>query len=693
MGMETGRMTQGRRGRRGLRVAAVVAVVSMGMGAASADDSATRTRLLSRATDGTAADRASGSYSGATPSEVRISMTPQGRNVVFSSLAGNLVPPGDPNVMDNNGQPDIYLRDRDTDADGALDTPGKVTTERVSRSWTPNPPDYWGRQSWDPDGASVWPAVSSDARNVSFTSWATNLVEGDTNGVPDVFVRDRATGQTVRVSVSAAGDQAPAFGSSFAASMTPSGRFVGFTSWASNLDAADTNRCGPASHPEACADVFVRDRDSDGNGVFDESGGVATELASKTDGGGAGNDNSGADWNGNLVPTFAGWAPAISDDGRFVAFVSWASNLVARDTNLVSDVFVRDRQSGSTTRVSVTSSGAQVDGSSSEPIISGNGRFVVFRSNAPNLDPADTNKDPDLFVRDMSAGTTNMVCPSVSAKSHATFISSDGRFIGIQADNGNVYVCDRDTDTDGIFDEAGAVSAISAGGSSAFGAAVSSDGRWVSFYGGSGNSADTTCGCTSAYATDMTYVAPPPPSSGTKVKDNPSGSTTVYSDSDGDGTADPGETQGTVPSAQRGQLVEVVQVDAHQGAPTASATELAAGGRYLFEASGIYRYQNPASTFAFPPVADPECSSKNGSTWVADDYKQYASNDLLDLHVDGTAIVWWPLGASTSAGCSASHTYEYVYTGQGAPVSFWVNDDAGHGDNLGSLVVEIYALS
>jgi len=179
-----------------------------------------------------------------------------------------------------------------------LQTPAAAlagTTERVSV-------DNAGNQG---NAASSGDGISGDGRFVVFTSSATNLVPGDTNSVADVFVRDRQTGTTERVSVDSAGNQ-----------------------------------------------------------------------------GNAGSSGVG-----------------ISGDGRFVVFTSSATNLVPGDTNSVADVFVRDRQTGTTERESVDSAGNQGNAASSGDGISADGSFVVFTSSATNLVPGDTNSVADVFVR------------------------------------------------------------------------------------------------------------------------------------------------------------------------------------------------------------------------------------------------------------------------------------------------------
>ena len=126
--------------------------------------------------------------------------------------------------------------------------------------------------------------------------------------------------------------------------------------------------------------------------------------------------------------------PAISADGRFVAFSSDATNLVPGDTNGTADVFVRDRQTGTTRRVSVGSGGAQGNGLSVDPAISADGRFVAFASDATNLVPGDTNGADDVFVRDRQTGTTRRVSVGSGGAqgdrvSFDPAISADGRFV------------------------------------------------------------------------------------------------------------------------------------------------------------------------------------------------------------------------------------------------------------------------
>ncbi len=214
----------------------------------------------------------------------------------------------------------------------------------------------------DGNGGSYEPSISGDGRFVAFWSPATNLVPGDTNSKEDVFVHDRQSGTTTRVSVDSLGVQGN--GASLFPSISGDGRFVAFQSRATNLVPGDTN---------GWSDVFVHDRQT----------GTTTRVSV---------DSSGVQ--GNLDSSF----PSISGDGRFVAFYSFANNLVSGDTNGRADVLVHDRQSGTTTRVSIDSSGIQGKSLSEHPSISGDGRFVAFESAATNLVPGDTNAKRDVFV-------------------------------------------------------------------------------------------------------------------------------------------------------------------------------------------------------------------------------------------------------------------------------------------------------
>jgi len=259
--------------------------------------------------------------------------------------------------------------------------------------------------------------ISAHGRYVVFTSWATNLVPGDTNGRLDVFRHDRTTGATIRVSVSSRGIQARCsdpWGCSGPASMSADGREVAFVSSAANLVAGDTNHV---------SDVFVHD--------------CVTGKTTRVSAGPAGRQANGASG-----------SAAISADGRYVAFASSASNLVVHDTNGTSDVFVYDRVSGRTRRVSVGSAGIEGNRDSEEPAISAHGRFVAFTSDASNLVAGDTNRIADVFVHDRDTGRTTRVSVSSGGAQAAGFptgtgsnspaISADGRYVAFHSEAQNL---------------------------------------------------------------------------------------------------------------------------------------------------------------------------------------------------------------------------------------------------------------
>ncbi|MBK7642824.1 MAG: PD40 domain-containing protein [Planctomycetes bacterium] len=300
-------------------------------------------------------------------------MSSDGRFVLFVSDANNLVP------GDTNGTWDIFVRDRLTN-----------TTERVSVSSS-------GGQSNGISGV-YGAAISRDGNVVAFESVANNLVPGDTNGAREVFVHDRTTGATERVAVDASGIQGN--GSSFYPSLSADGRFVAFTSNATNLVPGDTN---------GKWDTFVRDRWTG-----------ATELVSVSSVGLQGSDDSSK--------------AELSADGRFVVFESLAPDLVAGDSNLAEDVFLRDRLNGTTERVSISTTGVQTNHHSFQASVSDDGRCVAFASLASNLVPGDTNMTDDVFVHDTHTGATERVSVAsdgteANAASGRVTVSGDGRFV------------------------------------------------------------------------------------------------------------------------------------------------------------------------------------------------------------------------------------------------------------------------
>ena len=296
------------------------------------------------------------------------------------------------------GTPDnIFMHDRQT---------GETMLISISLSGTSGGNNY-----------SRAPSVSGDGRLVAFESKASNLVAGDVSGTIDILLRDRQNGSTRRINVSSEGVVGD--GSSRAPSISHDGRYVAFYSSASNLVPEDTN---------SDYDIFVHDLQTG-----------TTERVSVSSDGAEGNGNS--------------YDPSISADGRYVTFESYADNLVEEDTS-DRDIFVHDRQMGTTKKISITSNGGLANGSSADPSISADGRFVAFQSIANNLVDGDSNAVGDIFVRDREENPpphsdvdgdgiidSEDNCPNTYNPSQADF---DGDTLG--------DACDPDDDNDGLTD-------------------------------------------------------------------------------------------------------------------------------------------------------------------------------------------------------------------------------------------------
>ena len=347
-----------------------------------------------------------------------------GRYIVFQSYADNLV------AHDTNGV-DVFLKNLMT---------GETTRVTTDSNGVEQAGVYY--YNWHTP-------ITNDGRYVAFSSSAYNLVPGDTNGAPDVYLKDLLTGVTTRLSNGQGGVEAS--GPSFVDDITPDGRYVLFTSGASNLVSGDSNDY---------YDIFVIDR--------------ITGSITRADTSGSGMEANGHAFGGNITPdgryvSFFTYAdnlvpsddpaydifvkdvvtgtttkvstnvaggggnassvdPVISADGRYVAFSSIADNLVPGDTNGTWDVFVKDLDTGNITRVSTSAAGAEAGQGASQPDISYNGQYVVFESISANLVPDDSDLLPDVFVKDVFSGAIARVSGSVGGGSTPE-ISADGRFI------------------------------------------------------------------------------------------------------------------------------------------------------------------------------------------------------------------------------------------------------------------------
>ncbi len=377
--------------------AIVVVFVAAGLMLMSVPEANSQTTRVSVATNGTQGN----------DNSQQLTMTPDGRLVSFFSNATNLVP------GDTNGQRDVFVHDRATH-----------TTSRVSVSTA-------GGQG---NGEAGYAQLSADGTTVVFAGGSDNLVPADTNRAHDIFVHELATGNTTMVSVSSTGQQGNL--RSRRASISGNGRYVAFRSDATNLVPGDTN---------GNTDIFLHDRQthtttrvsvaSDGTQANDDSPAmsispngqlVAFDSFASNLVGGDTNDtldvfvhelSSGETTRVNVADDGTqadfGWSQialwnSLSADGRYVTFFSQATNLVPGDTNAFWDIFVHDRLTHTTTRVSVAGDGAEANGSSIRSSISKNGRFVVFSSEASNLVPGDTNGFWDIFVHDRLTGATTL---------------------------------------------------------------------------------------------------------------------------------------------------------------------------------------------------------------------------------------------------------------------------------------------
>lgn len=321
-------------------------------------------------------------------------LSDDGRYVVFTSDATNLSP------SDTNGR-DVFVRDRQTGI-----------TELVSIASD-------GAQANRP---ALFPTISGDGRYIAFQSDADNLVADDTNGVSDIFLHDRQTGVTERVSLTSAGGQAN--DDSFTPSVSADGRYVTFTSLADNLVPGDTNDD---------SDVFLCDLQT---GIV--------ELLSVSTAGEIGDGPSGG---------LGAGAARISSDGRYVVFGSFAGNLAPGDSNLRDDVFLRDRQTGVTELLSVSTADEPGNGHSMYPDVSDDGRYIIYHSLADNLVAGDSNGQSDVFLRDRDTGATTLLSAGIGGSaadgiSHFAVISADGRFAAYPSDAANLVLGDTNGQRD-----------------------------------------------------------------------------------------------------------------------------------------------------------------------------------------------------------------------------------------------------
>ncbi|CAO3407237.1 hypothetical protein [Azospirillum largimobile] len=292
--------------------------------------------MVNQAADGTIAN---GFFS-------NFELSENGRTVAFSSDADSLVP------GDTNGTFDVFVKDMVT---------GQVTLVSQSAGGIPA------------NGRSTAPALSADGRIVAFESSASDLVPGDGNGLPDIFVKDLATGAVTLASQTAGGAQTD--GMSVSPLLSADGTKLVFTSAATNLVPGDAN---------GEMDTFFKDLAT----------GQITLVSQAADG---------------TQPNRLSGGTSLSADGTRVVFATAADNLVPNEANDTDDVFVKDLATGALTLVSQTAGGVQSNGWSGDARISGDGTKVVFVSNATNLVPNDTNGLTDVFMKDLTTGEITLV--------------------------------------------------------------------------------------------------------------------------------------------------------------------------------------------------------------------------------------------------------------------------------------------
>lgn len=360
------------------------------------------------------------------------SVSADGRYIAFASMASNLV------AGDTNGHQDIFIHDW---------LNGR--TERVSI----------GLQGAQPNGESAYPSISADGNFVAFSSKASNLVANDTNGYEDVFVYDRASGVTERISVSASGGQA--FADSYEPVISGDGRYVAFVSQASNLVAGAT---------DGVEEIYYLDRVE----------GTLRWISGPSDPG---------------VEQFASSEIAMSPDGKWVAFSSSKTNLVPGDDNGYRDIFLWDRSTDSIERVSLTYLDEQASSLSYHPAVSADGRYVAFRSHADDLVLYDGNFSADIFIRDRQMGTTQRISVPIDGTepmfeiSDEPVMSADGRFVAFRSSFNNLV----SNDTNGrddifVWDRQGSLTRVSVNNdnlqanSDSFAPAINADGSVVVFY-------------------------------------------------------------------------------------------------------------------------------------------------------------------------------------------------------------------
>jgi Tol biopolymer transport system component len=365
------------RSRHRRRTIAVAAIVAWGVTAAPADAAESDLTLAS-----TADDRTKGNQPSSRPS-----LSGDGNRVAFWSYASNLV------EGDTENSADVFVKDLAT---------GDLILVSAAADGTKG------------NGNSMYPSLSADGTHVAFNSDASNLVEGDTNGHTDVFVKNLTTGAITRASTATNGTQGDH--DSVVPSVSADGSRVAFWSYASNWVAGDT---------ELTADIFVKDLNTG-----------ALVLASAAQDGTRGNGTS--DW------------ASLSADGTKVAFESQASNLVAGDTEFSMDVFVKDLTTGTVTLASTADDGTKGNGYNGQPSLSADATRVAFESGSTNLDADETDETLDIYVKNLVTGDLVLASDAeggtnADVQSRTPSLSADGTHVAFYSQASNLVPGDTDT--------------------------------------------------------------------------------------------------------------------------------------------------------------------------------------------------------------------------------------------------------
>ncbi|MBK9122987.1 MAG: hypothetical protein IPM16_07660 [Chloroflexi bacterium] len=338
-----------------------------------------------------------------------IDISDSGCIVVYASDATNIR-----NVPDTNETADVFAVDR---------CAGGFPTVQVSVQ------DNTGATGIQANQGGTNPRVSGNGQFVLFRSASTDILFDSNGPVPDIYIYDRASFRTSRVNVSSGGAQANIEDGSSGYGLSDDGFIVAFASVATNLVGGDTN---------GRSDIFIRDRPNN------------TTVRIMGLGGAQPNGNS--------------FNPTVTGNGRYIAFRSDASNLVAGDTNNRSDIFVYDRNTGDMERVSISSEGAQANASSDRPFMTDNGRFVSFYSDASNLVDGDTNGAGDIFVHDRTTGITTLASVTSGGTlangpaGQYSALSDDGAFFAFESNASNIVPGDTNGTSDVFHSVAGPIS-------------------------------------------------------------------------------------------------------------------------------------------------------------------------------------------------------------------------------------------